>query len=150
MTPLRLDHYSTLDQIETPVSQVTADGTYDGAPTYRVIADHGEAITVAIPPDPRLSPERTRVPRLSATGTWRSSRKSGGWRGKKPGVWKAGVGGNNDGVLQNAHRLTTASPSFCSTTGGGRHRGCGSEPLVVDSAASFSPQTGEIRLSRGG
>jgi len=40
--------------------------------------------------------------------------------------------------------------SFCSTTGGGRHRGCGSEPLVVDSAASFSPQTGEIRLSRGG
>lgn len=39
-----------LDQIDTPVTQVTADGAYDGGPTYAVIADHSEAIRVAIPP----------------------------------------------------------------------------------------------------
>lgn len=39
-----------LHQIDTPITQVTADGAYDGAPTYDVIAEHGADIRVAIPP----------------------------------------------------------------------------------------------------
>lgn len=39
-----------LAQIEAPIVRVTADGAYDGAPTYQIIAAHGEGIEVVIPP----------------------------------------------------------------------------------------------------
>jgi len=39
-----------LDQIDDPTVQVTADGAYDGAPTYQTIAAHGDEIKVVIPP----------------------------------------------------------------------------------------------------
>jgi transposase-like protein len=39
-----------LDQIDDPIVQVTADGAYDGAPTYQTIAAHADAIEVVIPP----------------------------------------------------------------------------------------------------
>ena len=39
-----------LDQIDDPIDQVTADGAYDGDPTYQTIAAHGEDIAVVIPP----------------------------------------------------------------------------------------------------
>jgi len=39
-----------LDQIEDPIVRVTADGAYDGAPTYQTIAAHGGSIEVVIPP----------------------------------------------------------------------------------------------------
>src|SRR3954451_2797831 len=39
-----------LDQIDEPIVQVTADGAYDGAPTYQTIAAHGGDIAVVIPP----------------------------------------------------------------------------------------------------
>ncbi len=39
-----------LDQIDDLIVQVTADGAYDGAPTYRTIAAHGDEIEVVIPP----------------------------------------------------------------------------------------------------
>jgi transposase len=39
-----------LDQIDGPVVKVMADGAYDGAPTYRTIAEHGEDIEVVVPP----------------------------------------------------------------------------------------------------
>jgi hypothetical protein len=39
-----------LDQIDDPIGQVTADGAYDGAPTYQTIAQHGDGIEVVIPP----------------------------------------------------------------------------------------------------
>jgi hypothetical protein len=41
---------SLLDQIDGPIVQVTADGAYDGAPTYQTIAQHGDGIEVVIPP----------------------------------------------------------------------------------------------------
>jgi IS5 family transposase len=41
---------SLLDQIDDPIIQVTADGAYDGAPTYQTIAQHGDGIEVVIPP----------------------------------------------------------------------------------------------------
>lgn len=39
-----------LVQIGGPIGRVMADGAYDGAPTYRTIAAHGEDIEVVIPP----------------------------------------------------------------------------------------------------
>jgi hypothetical protein len=41
---------SLLDQIDDPIVRVTADGAYDGAPTYQTIAQHGNGIEVVIPP----------------------------------------------------------------------------------------------------
>jgi hypothetical protein len=39
-----------LDQIAVPIASVTADGAYDGMPTYEVVAARGEDIRVIIPP----------------------------------------------------------------------------------------------------
>ena len=39
-----------LDQIGASIVRVTADGAYDGAPTYQTIATHGDDIEVVIPP----------------------------------------------------------------------------------------------------
>jgi len=39
-----------LDQIEQEIAQVTADGAYDGEPTYRTIAQRDPLIDVVIPP----------------------------------------------------------------------------------------------------
>ena len=39
-----------LDQIEATIASVTADGAYDGMPTYDVVAGHGEDVRVIIPP----------------------------------------------------------------------------------------------------
>ena len=39
-----------LEQIEQPIEQVTADGAYDGDPTYQTISAHGSTIAVVIPP----------------------------------------------------------------------------------------------------
>jgi hypothetical protein len=39
-----------LDQIEAKIASVTADGAYDGMPTYDVVAGHGEDVRVTIPP----------------------------------------------------------------------------------------------------
>jgi DDE family transposase len=39
-----------LDQIDGQITRVTADGAYDGAPTYQTIAARGDSIEVVIPP----------------------------------------------------------------------------------------------------
>lgn len=39
-----------LDQIDGPIVGVTADGTYDGAPTYHAIVAYGDDIEVVILP----------------------------------------------------------------------------------------------------
>src|SRR5882757_7537866 len=39
-----------LDQIDGRIGRVTADGAYDGAPTYETIAAHSDGIEVVIPP----------------------------------------------------------------------------------------------------
>ena len=51
-----------LSQTDAPIAQVTADGAYDGHPTYSLIAGHGENITVAIPPRSTAVPEETTGP----------------------------------------------------------------------------------------
>ena len=45
-----------LEQIESPIEQVTADGAYDGEPTYQMIATHDAAIAVVIPPQDNAVP----------------------------------------------------------------------------------------------
>ena len=37
-----------LDQIQGDIEQVTADGAYDGAPTYQAVAEHGAHIRIVI------------------------------------------------------------------------------------------------------
>jgi hypothetical protein len=39
-----------LDQIDSGIAKITADGAYDGAPTYATIAAHGDDIEIVIPP----------------------------------------------------------------------------------------------------
>jgi transposase len=39
-----------LDQIDATIASVTADGAYDGMPTYDVVASHGRDINLIIPP----------------------------------------------------------------------------------------------------
>jgi transposase len=39
-----------LEQIDASIVSVTADGAYDGAPTYETVAAHGDEIAVIIPP----------------------------------------------------------------------------------------------------
>ncbi len=39
-----------VDQIAIPIARVTADGAYEGAPTYDTIAAHGNDVEIVIPP----------------------------------------------------------------------------------------------------
>lgn len=39
-----------LDQIDSPIGQFTADGAYDGKPTYDAIINHSAAVAIVIPP----------------------------------------------------------------------------------------------------
>jgi hypothetical protein len=45
-----------LDQIDGQITRVTADGAYDGAPTYETIAAHGDGIEVVVPPHSTAAP----------------------------------------------------------------------------------------------
>ena len=49
-----------LNQIESPIDQVTADGACDGEPTYDTIAAHDQGITVVIPPRETAVPHQFR------------------------------------------------------------------------------------------
>lgn len=105
-----------LSQTEDIVTQVTADGAYDGRPTYSTIAGYGENITVAIIQDKgRLA-----------------------WQ-KAVGVRETGTGGNDDGVLENPHWYPTARPGFCGTEDRGCYRGGSAESSAVGGPASFCP-----------
>jgi transposase len=51
-----------LDQIDSEIAKVTADGAYDGAPTYATITAHGDDIEVVIPPRSTAVPSSERGP----------------------------------------------------------------------------------------
>jgi transposase len=51
-----------LDQIGGGIAKVTADGAYDGAPTYAAITAHGDEIEVVIPPRSTAVPSDELVP----------------------------------------------------------------------------------------
>ncbi len=51
-----------LDQIDGEIAKVTADGAYDGTPTYQTIATHGTDIEVVIPPRSTAVPSNEQGP----------------------------------------------------------------------------------------
>jgi transposase len=51
-----------LDQIDGTIARVTADGAYDGDPTYQTIAAHGAEIEVVIPPRSTAVPSNASGP----------------------------------------------------------------------------------------
>jgi transposase len=48
-----------LDQIDRPLASLTADGAYDGEPTYRCVADYTPDTAVIIPPRSTAVPSPT-------------------------------------------------------------------------------------------
>ena len=73
-----------LNQIERPIGQFTADGAYDGKPTYDAVTRHSADATVVIPPrsnalerpDTELSNQRDRhIAAIKADGrmTWQAT-----------------------------------------------------------------------------
>jgi hypothetical protein len=56
-----------LDQIEMPIGQFTADGAYDGNPTYQVVARHSADAAVVIPPRSSALERPNSHPRVSET-----------------------------------------------------------------------------------
>jgi hypothetical protein len=60
-----------LDQIDDPIMQVTADGAYDGAPTYQTIAAHGDGSRWRSHRARRPSQAESRIHRRSAIAIWR-------------------------------------------------------------------------------
>lgn len=51
-----------LSQTDGTITQVTADGAYDGRPTHHTIAGHSDGITVTIPPRVTALPEEPTGP----------------------------------------------------------------------------------------
>jgi hypothetical protein len=74
-----------LDQIEATIASVTADGAYDGMPTYDVVAGHGEDVREIIPPHVTavLSAEAEHNPSQGETSTFFRLQLEEGWAGKK-------------------------------------------------------------------
>jgi len=60
-----------LDKIDMPIGQFTADGAYDGKPTYKALTNHSGSATIVIPSYKR---NRAGRPNLSASGTGISRR----------------------------------------------------------------------------
>ena len=98
-----------LDQIEYEIGQVTADGAYDGEPTYETIAQRDPQIEVVIPPRVTAQP--------SAQFEVDATRRDTHLHGPEPGptrlagglrLWQARAGGDHDGSLQGDHRSETA------------------------------------------
>ena len=81
-----------LEQIPVEIEQVTADGAYDGEPTYATIAARGAEIEVTIPPRARSTqcPNRGWM-RHAATSTSTPSRR---WAGLAGNVCRAMAGGH--------------------------------------------------------
>jgi hypothetical protein len=60
---------SLLDQTDGRIASVTADGAYDGDPTYQTIAAHGDDIEVVIPPRSTAVPSGEPGPPTSVIAT---------------------------------------------------------------------------------
>jgi hypothetical protein len=133
-----------LDQFDEPIGQVTADGAYDGAPTYQTIAAHGGEIDVVIPPrstavrsgEPGSPTQRDRHLAMIAE------------RGRL--AWQATVdilGRNDDGSLQVADWTAVASPRIRWPADRGCHRrGC-VEPDVGGWAPGLRPSPTGHRIA---
>jgi hypothetical protein len=72
-----------LDQIDGPITGVTADGAYDGTPTYQTIAAHGDGIKVVIPSRSTAVPAPNRLRPHIVIGIWRRSPSADDWPGRR-------------------------------------------------------------------
>jgi hypothetical protein len=73
-----------LDQIEASIASVTADGAYDGMPTYDVVAARSEDIRVIIPPHATAALSATLdTIRRNGTSTFSLSLREEGWAGRR-------------------------------------------------------------------
>ena len=87
-----------LDQIDSPIASVFADGAYDGEPIYRSVAGHTPDAAVIIPPRSTAVPSATaetdpdpaRPPHPADRGAWPAGMAAGGR------LRKALVGGGGD------------------------------------------------------
>lgn len=57
-----------LEQIDATIGQFTADGAYDGKPTYNVVTRHSTGATVVIPPRSNAGAARIQRPPTNAIG----------------------------------------------------------------------------------
>lgn len=140
-----------LDLIDTPVTQVTADGAYDGGPTYAVIADHSEAIRVAIPP------RSTAVPGEITGPPGQRDRHLALIQEKGRLAWQAAMGYGKRALVETmmACYKTLIGPrlrarGFCGAAERSDHRRGGTEPPAVGGTAPFCSQTGKNRLNYSG
>ncbi len=64
-----------LDQIDTPIVQFTADGAYDGEPTYDAVTRHSPDAAVVIPPRANALETRARRSQKSTKPTYRGDQR---------------------------------------------------------------------------
>jgi hypothetical protein len=137
---------SLLDQIDNPIVQVTADGAYDGAPTYRTIARHGDGMEVVIPPratavlNGELDTPTQRDRHLAMIAE----------QGRLAWQTSTGYSRNDNGPLQDADRTAAASPRFCGTTDRSCHRRGGAQPDVSGRSPGFGPSPAGHRITAWG
>jgi hypothetical protein len=139
-----------LDQIDGLVGRVTADGAYDGAPTYETIAAHGDDIEVVIPPrssavlNGELGPlaQRDRhLEMITERGRLAESNR----------LRQTIAGRNDDGPLQGADRISVASARLRRTADRGSHQRRGPEPDAGGRTPGLRPSHARHRLAdRGG
>jgi len=118
-----------LDQIQEDIEQVTADGAYDGAPTYQTVAQHGAHIRIVIPPHVTavLSDEAGHAPsprdgHIALIGGQRATGMA-----KSDRLWPPLARGNHDRSIQTDYWPATSGKVLCRSTDRSRHRRRGSE-----------------------
>src|SRR3954469_20016414 len=140
-----------LDQIDGSIAQVTADGAYDGAPTYQTIAAHGGDIAVVIPPRATAIPSGELGKPTQRDRHLAIDRKT-----RPPGLagldWlRSTLSGRNDnGPLQSADRTSTARPRLRGPADRGSHRRGGAEPDVGGRTPRFRPSPAGHRIAAWG
>jgi hypothetical protein len=141
---------SRLDQIDDPIVQVTADGAYDGAPTYQTIVQHGDGIEVVIPPRATAVPsgEGDTPTARSPSGDDRGTRSAGLAGRDRPR--STDLSRNDNGPLQDADRTAAAGSRLCGPTDRSCHRRGRAKPDVGGRTPGFCPSPADHRITTRG
>ena len=103
-----------LEQVDAGIGSITADGAYDGAPTYDAVAAHAGAIPVIIPPHGTAVPGAAADHYPSQRDRHIAVMAAKGLLGWQEGnqLRRALAGRNGDGPLQDHHRSWPAPRSL--------------------------------------
>jgi len=134
-----------LDQVDDPIGRVTADGAYDGAPTYQTIAARGEAIDVVIPPRSTAVASAELDPLTQRDRHLKMITEQGRHR-----LRSAFVSRNDHGSLQGADRTSSSSPRLRCPADRGGHRHGGPEPDAGGWTPELCPRSAGHRIAVGG